>query len=274
MILLIDMGNTRTKLRLFEPDALTHHSDTAAFPHNELNQITDWLKKTPRLSKVAYGINVVDGALTSRLECLLLAEGVQIQWLDGTTPYTSLANSYQSAQKLGPDRWFSAIGLIATLRLPAQSMIHASFGTATTVDTIRYDPQTHQYRFLGGTILPGPLLMHQSLASRTANLGFGEGELELFPTETRSAITTGIAAAQTGAVMRQWLATYELDRKQPLLICSGGGWDYVETALKSALQQERHLAPFDSALLQWRLAPALDGIAAIARQRQSKDSTG
>src|SRR5690606_40571680 len=65
---------------------------------------------------------------------------------------------------------------VQTCALPI-SLILASFGTATTIDTLVVkntdtDPgnAVHQYQFPGGLILPGPALMRTSLAENTAHL--------------------------------------------------------------------------------------------------------
>lgn len=269
MILLIDVGNTRTKLSLLRDNASSRDPQTVAYAHQDSAQIGQWLNKLAEPIQQAYGINVAHAEITAQLETLLLPLGIQVQWLDSSTPYAALNNDYATPTKLGPDRWFSAIGLVDTLTQPTPAIVHASFGTATTVDTIYYDAHAARYHFAGGLILPGPQLMHESLALHTAKLGLGEGEMHTFPTETRSAITTGIAAAQAGAVMRQWMASHKLMQHKPLLICSGGGRHYVEAELQSALQQHCFLTQQDATTLHWRAAPALDGLAAIARQQQS-----
>lgn len=271
-ILLIDMGNTRTKLGLLHTDTPLLDIAPVAFAHDDMPQVSDWLARIKQPIHAVYGIKVAHDALAARLESLVLPWSLTIQWLDSTTPHSLLSNAYQQPEKLGPDRWFSAIGLTNALGNQPQSFIHASFGTATTIDTVLYDSQAAQYHFAGGLILPGPHLMHQSLATHTAKLGLGEGSLAAFPSDTRSAITSGIAAAQAGAVLRQWLVTAEQQNTAPLLFCSGGGRNYVESELQSATQQcAQRRQSFDISP-RWCTAPALDGLAMLARTLHSNSA--
>src|SRR5690625_5357763 len=86
--------------------------------------------------------------------------------------------------------------------------------------------------YLGGFILPGPYLMYQSLDQHTARLSLGQGALQDFPVITRSAISSGIAAAQTGALSQQIRRAQQRCPEHPVLVvCSGGGWPLIATAV-------------------------------------------
>lgn len=264
MMLFIDMGNTRTKLSLFTPHSSVPPT-TYAVAHTSMADIAAWLRLAPQPITHAYGIQVAGKERASQLEALLKQANITPQWLDSTTAYAKLHNAYPEPHKLGVDRWFSAIGLVHQYAAQRKAIVHASFGTATTVDSILLEPDTDRYQFAGGLIFPGPALMHQSLATATANLGLGEGQQAIFPTDTRSAISTGVAAAQAGAVVRQWIATAAQCQHAPLLVCSGGGRAYVEHELVRLFNHyclERSLAPVT---IHWQSAPALQGLAAVAR---------
>lgn len=106
-----------------------------------------------------------------------------------------LANRYADPGQLGADRFAAAIG--ARAHLPAGAMVVASFGTATTIDTV-----SPEHEFLGGVILPGVALMLRSLAHHTARLPLGETRPAIVdvPDRTPDAIAEGVVRAQVGAV--------------------------------------------------------------------------
>jgi len=262
MILFIDVGNTRTKLSLFTPHSRSQPT-VYAVAHTSMSEIRAWLNRAPQPITQAYGIHVAGVNRVTQLEALLKQNSIVPKWLDSTTAYPKLTNAYPEPHKLGVDRWFSAIGLVHQYAAQRQAIVHASFGTATTVDSILLEPDTDRYRFAGGLIFPGPELMHHSLATATANLGLGEGQHAIFPTDTRSAISTGVAAAQAGAVVRQWIATASQSKQTPLLVCSGGGRAYAEHELIRLFEHfcsEQSLPPVT---INWQTAPALHGLAAV-----------
>src|SRR5690606_21810352 len=147
---------------------------------------------------------------------------------------------------------------------PGAVHLLASFGTATTVDAI-----SPEGMFVGGLILPGPQLMLSALAQGTANLPLATGVSTSFPTDTHSAIRSGVAAAQAGAVVRQLL---ELRHRWPhrklQLYVTGGGWPVVEAELGRALA----LSGFT---LQTHFVDnaVLDGLAVVAQTIRSPGAT-
>ena len=106
----------------------------------------------------------------------------------------------------------------------------ASFGTATTIDTVGPDNV-----FAGGLILPGPAMMRNALAHGTANLPVADGRVVAYPADTHEAIASGIAAAQAGAVVRQWLAGHQRYGETPQIFAAGGGWPEVHQEIERLL---------------------------------------
>ena len=109
--------------------------------------------------------------------------------------------------------------------------------------------------FEGGLILPGPALMRQSLAQGTANLPLASGAGNDFPKDTLQAISTGVVAAQAGAVWRQCQVAEKHYGCAPVLFVSGGGWPEVEAEVRKLLG---HLK------IRFLANPVLDGLARVA----------
>ena len=263
MYVLIDIGNTRVKLGLLDTNSRTRLPLTLACPHTDLSPIATWLKQHLTQPTDAIGVNVASEALAAQVQALLHAHGIPtVHWQTADTPCRTLQNCYQHPERLGADRWVSAIGLQA--HAPTSAFLHVSFGTATTVDAIV--PHGVAHAFKGGLILPGPQLMLQALNHNTARLDAEHGALQDFPDHTAAAISSGIAAAQAGAVVRQWLITHHTVGHAPLLFCSGGGKSLVEFELKQTLERMRQLTALALPEPLWFDTPTLDGLAILANR--------
>ncbi|MBB5215484.1 type III pantothenate kinase [Parapusillimonas granuli] len=268
MQVLIDAGNTRIKFGWTRRDTGERENQVLALEHNNIQQVAAWLAALPEPPRAAIGVNVAGQALARELEYIFsFSQGLAIDWVDGARTAPEVVNLYDQPAQLGPDRWVAMIGLAR--RLPEAPAILASFGTATTIDTLApADPdgaaQTGGYAFQGGLILPGFDLMRASLANGTANLPHAEGGAVPFPTNTHEAIGSGIAAAQSGALLRQWRAGLAHFGRAPRIFCSGGGWPMVEDEARRALAQMQRDLGLPEQAMEWLGTPVLDGLARLA----------
>lgn len=261
MTLLIDIGNTRIKLSYADAQGLRQVPHTVALAHSDLDQILPWLQQHGLRPGRALGICVASSALAKRVERQLAPIGCAVHWLNATIKCPLLRNDYDQPAQLGADRWLALIGVLAQQKsYVTRPIVHASFGTATTVDTIMPGSVHETARFIGGLILPGPKLMYDALTLNTAQLGKGIGPIQAFPTNTRAAISSGVNAAQAGAVLRQWQLTWQTQHGAPLLVCSGGGWDLIQEEIISAYAQQRHLLNLAPESVVWQPTPVLDGL--------------
>ncbi len=245
MLLLIDSGNTRIKWALIDPSLLRYSSPVSTMSATHIHeQPTDWLAsgvvlQTERESlAVTWSVFALTRVLIAnvagddvrqhlsqilRTACALVPE--QIDWFASVAAATGIRNGYRDPSRLGCDRFASLIG--ARALFPAQRLIVATCGTATTIDALEADGY-----FLGGLILPGPVLMAQSLAQQTAQLPqlvqTGEAFIAppLFADATEAAIRSGCLTAQSGAIM-QALAAHVGAR----CIISGGAARFIAPRL-------------------------------------------
>ncbi len=144
--------------------------------------------------------NVAGQATRDNLEQLLLRVlgPVPIEWFKSVPLLGGVRNGYREPAQLGCDRFAAAIGAHALY--PAQALVVATCGTATTIDAV-----TAEGLFLGGMILPGLGLMATSLARNTAQLPQVTQHVDVatpFADNTDDAIVSGCIAAQTGAIER------------------------------------------------------------------------
>lgn len=263
MTILIDAGNTRVKLGWVDAEG-ARETQVVALAHDGLEtDLPAWLAAQPGRHAAAIGVNVAGTELGRRLERLLEDAGCPVTWMKSAAESLGLSNGYAKPGQLGTDRWVAMVGLWAHPRHRAETaqrptQILASFGTATTIDTI-----SPQGRFEGGVILPGLRLMLTSLVAGTANLPLAGGSAVAFPSDTHQAIATGALAAQAGAVLRQMLIARERFAGADLrLAVTGGAWPEVECELRRLLAQAGLEAQ------PWIMDnPVLDGLAMLAARQ-------
>jgi type III pantothenate kinase len=273
-VLLVDAGNTRIKFGWIDPGSGRREPTALALHHGALASLPRWLAAMPRQPRMALGVNVAGDAIAAALATLLGERGCAVEWISSSSEAMGVRNGYRDPGQLGPDRWVS---LLALARLGAASatsadqsagsdaqppLMLASFGTATTIDTLGPDQV-----FRGGLIFPGPALMRSSLAQGTANLPEADGDTVPYPVHTHQAISTGIAAAQAGAVLRQWLAGLDHYGQPPVLYSAGGGWPAVKDETAALLARTRERLGLAPAAIAWLPAPVLDGLALLAENQ-------
>ena len=205
MLLLIDAGNTRIKWAVVPssrrgPDALGQWDEFGMVEHAQVRSLADAWRRH-RIVRVLAS-NVAGQAMREGLEQVLLGafgmQPVPLEWFASVPALGGVRNNYRNPGQLGCDRFASAIGAHALF--PAQPLVVATCGTATTVDAVSAEGV-----FLGGMILPGLGLMASSLAKNTAQLPQVAEHLDIaepFADHTDAAIVSGCIAAQTGAIER------------------------------------------------------------------------
>ncbi|HET8701268.1 MAG TPA: type III pantothenate kinase [Nitrococcus sp.] len=261
MILLIDSGNSRLKVGWLDASAAAAREPAAiAFDNLDPNALGDWLGTLACKPSLALGVNVAGDERGAGIRAALARHGCPVHWVTSRQRLLGLENRYTQPAQLGADRLVSLLGVRSRLPQAHPPFVLASFGTATTIDTVGPDDV-----FIGGLILPGPALMRSSLARGTANLPLADGPVADFPVDTHQAIASGIAAAQAGAVVRQWLAACQRYGQPADIYVAGGGWPEVQQETERLLAQAGSAAgkPPAPAYLD---RPVLDGLALLASQ--------
>lgn len=262
VMLLVDAGNTRIKFGWLDPATGRRAPDMLALAHPDLDRLPSWLATLPQLPRLALGVNVAGAEAARRIAATVDRHcGATLQWVSSTATAAGVVNGYEQPSRLGTDRWVSLIGLAG--HAPGTAIL-ATFGTATTVDTLGPADATACRRFEGGIILPGPELMRTSLANGTAGLPYAEGDVVPHPCNTHAAISSGIAAAQAGAVLRQWRVAIESLGETPQLYCAGGGWPLVSREVGAGLARAQSDLKIPASAPRWLDAPVLDGLARLA----------
>jgi len=217
-ILAVDIGNTRVKwaLRAAGAAPATWLAQGAGPAEALVGALRATLPPAATLAEVIFS-SVAGDAVTAAVEQALrvAAGGAPVRRFVTRAAAGGLVNRY-AAPTLGADRLAAAIG--ARRLYVDGALVVASFGTATTVDTVS---PTHDY--LGGLILPGVDSMLGALATDTARLprvALADMPVDI-PDTTDAAIAEGVARAQAGAVLQ----TLDIARRRfgaARLVIAGG----------------------------------------------------
>jgi len=131
---------------------------------------------------------------------------------------------YPRPQTIGADRLADACGAAWYHGVPA---IVVDIGTATTFDVV-----SGKREFLGGIIAPGPVIMRDCLAARTALLPKLRGNRTCrgIGRSTAAAMRIGASVGYRGLVRELTLNLLEETGRRGVRLCATGG--YAATALK------------------------------------------
>lgn len=199
MELLVDIGNSRSKARLFDAGQLTE-IQLENISAEQWSQI-----------KAVYCASV---AADSRVLAIRqqVPSAIPFTQIQSEAQAFGVSNSYQQPHLLGVDRWLALVA--AAESYPNTDLLIADAGTALTIDWLSSAGQ-HQ----GGWIMAGQKLQQEAVLSKTAKVFSKELETaQLSPaTDTATALYQGAIAALVGAI-RQAFALQPVQ----LIVLTGG----------------------------------------------------
>lgn len=162
MLLAIDIGNSSTKLGVFDDERLIGKLTLRTDRDATADDLKRVISIPPDVSfDKAIACSVVpqlNEAVRSALSGLF---GIETSFVANDTDL-GLKVDYEPLDSLGTDRLVNAFAAVTKYGTPT---IVCSFGTATTIDVVSRDGI-----FLGGTITPGVMTMAEGLYRRTAKL--------------------------------------------------------------------------------------------------------
>lgn len=224
--LIIDRGNTFTKVAVFEGDILTN---AHAFPRHPV----------PELERLAKSIPGIDSAIIASvagdadiLEKALKGMGISKVIRVRSGLLLPIRITYKTPDTLGADRIANVCG--AEFRFPHQNCLVVDLGTC-----IKYDLKTADGFYPGGSISPGMEIRYRALHQFTGKLPLVEASLPgEFPpltgqstaTSLRSGVEQGILSEVNG-ITAKYLEHY----KELKIILTGGDHSRFADQLKSPI---------------------------------------
>lgn len=158
--LVLDTGNSRTKLGLFSNGRLTRN---AMIANGDLSGVLGFLRNGTVERVVVGSVACEDKHLINGLGSI-----GTVQIITGESP-SHLQNHYTTPETLGADRWANAVG--ASLVFPGRAALAISLGTCVIYDLVN----AHGI-YLGGIISPGFRMRARAMSEFTARLPMIEPE--------------------------------------------------------------------------------------------------
>jgi type III pantothenate kinase len=224
-LLLVDIGNTRVKWARLDDGRMGKQHAAA----NAGWDVHDYARKVigrgwgqgPDPERI-----IVSSVAGTEVDKLLICAAARLeaprpQFVASQRSAAGITTAYLDPWRLGVDRFVGAIG--AHHLAAGKPVCVVNLGTAITLDLV---DESGGHR--GGTIVPGPALMVNSLLTQTSGIrrrakGGPSGMTGFFARTTRTAIAQGARYA-AAAVIDRALEEAQVELKTvPLLLLTGGG---------------------------------------------------
>ena len=225
MKLIIDIGNTNTKIALFDGKEI---AKKIIFPNLEL-----------KLIKKFIGRNIINSAIVSCVKEFNTDIINIVTYFNATifneTTKIPIDNKYKTINTLGNDRIAGIIGAIYLF--PRKDVLVFDAGTCLTIDFANKNKQ-----YLGGRISPGIAMRYHSLHNFTAKLPllkYNKKHMYL-GNDTNSSIISGV---QHGilAEVNDIILDYQSCNNETVIIFTGGDSLFFEKELKNSIFAEPNL---------------------------------
>lgn len=222
MNLVIDIGNTYTKIAVFEQDRLLYNTQHAEVDSGIINKILDEYPVGKAI------ISTVKKKENSGWQEVLAARTTLSYFNAGMAK--GINNHYLTPETLGIDRLAAVLG--ANHLFPGKNNLVIGGGTAITYDWVDADGN-----YYGGSISPGLNMRYKALNNYTdglplitADSGF-EGKYGTTTTEAlRSGVQNGIKYELMG-----FIESYKTDKNELNIVLSGGDSIFFDTLLKNSI---------------------------------------
>ena len=216
-ILVINIGNTNTQYGIYSA--------------GEVHRIrylptSDFLKSIKNIPELLSGIPVAVSTVVPAAKKIL--SGKNIFWV-GTSGKLPVSLRKVDSSTLGADSIANIAAVVKSAKLPA---IVIDCGTAITIDAVNGKSE-----FLGGSILPGRMLLRKSLNDFTAQLplvDLSDSKPKALGRNTRDAILSGTDLAVLGSI-KEILSRIKLEMKveKCTVIATGGDAGFFIRNIKS-----------------------------------------
>lgn len=217
----IDIGNSRTKIGIFQGDELvsTHIVDELS-----KNSIENLLIDYTSVDKIIYS-SVKDVKLEI-IECLQgFAKTIQLT----SNSILPFINKYQTPKTLGKDRIAGVAGAVALL--PAENVLIIDAGTCITFDLV-----TSKSEYLGGGISPGITMRFSAMNTFTNKLPLVKAnvhdEADLIGTTTEKSMESGVkngVLCEVDGIINHYKSRFSALK----VVVTGGDYKYFDKYLKN-----------------------------------------
>ena len=219
--LVIDIGNTYTKIAVFKQDDVVYAN---RYQEPDIKIISDLLDE--------YGVSraIISTVKKEKGEWeTVLKEKIRLIYFNADMT-TGIINHYLTPKTLGLDRLAAVVG--ANYLYPQKNNLVIDGGTCIT-----YDYVDAGANYLGGSISPGLNMRYKALNYYTGALPLLEEDAgfdNASGNDTRSAITSGV---QNGIKyeLEGFIESYRHDKKELNIVLTGGDSIFFDRLLKNSI---------------------------------------
>ena len=219
--LVIDIGNTNTKIAVFDNDALLL---AERFEVVDETLVNGFLNKYPIINTLISSV---------KKEAPLWEEGLktktQLKYFTAGM-VKSINNHYRTPQTLGADRLAAVVA--AHYLYPDKGNVVIDAGTCIT-----YDAVDAGGNYFGGSISPGLNMRYNALNHYTATLpllNISNDFNSNYGDDTATAITSGVQNGVKFELMG-FIESYKINQQQLNIILTGGDNVFFDTLLKNSI---------------------------------------
>ena len=222
MIVLIDIGNTRTKYCTVKNQK---RSEQSALLNKDIND--DFLNKNFLNITTVVVASVGEEEITNVISSWCASENVVYKRVNSEAKKNNVRNAYKEPHLLGIDRWLALVG--AADLFPQKNILIVDSGTATTVDVL-----TNNGQHLGGWILSGINLLVSSILADTVQVkaNYKEKESIAFGINTSENVHNAAWGATVGSIYLALNEAKEQGYNIDELIFTGGNGKLLASLIK------------------------------------------
>ncbi|RCH54636.1 pantothenate kinase [Mucilaginibacter hurinus] len=220
-VLVIDIGNTLTKLGVFEQDELLFSGNF----NNEEDEVLQHIITEYKVTKaILSSVKKAEPDWQERLASKIPVLKFNADMAPG------IVNRYLTPLTLGIDRLAAIAG--AWQLHPGQCSLVIDAGT-----TITYDYVDEKGNFFGGSISPGLNTRYKALNNYTAGLPLVEADADFNETYGNTTITAIQSGVQNGLKyeLTGFIESYRKSNKDLNIILTGGDSIFFDTLLKNSI---------------------------------------
>jgi type III pantothenate kinase len=219
--LVIDIGNTFTKVAVFRHDELLKAENQPAIEAGTLLSLIDQYQVN----------NAIISSVKKEVESWrnTLAGKVNLQYFN-VEMTAGIRNQYKTPHTLGPDRLAAVIG--AYKFYPGKDSLIIDAGTAITYDWVDAGGN-----YFGGSISPGLNMRYKALNYYTGGLPLISADSQFdapFGTDTETSIRSGVQNGIKYELMG-FIQSYLAKGRELNIILSGGDSIFFDTLLKNSI---------------------------------------
>ncbi len=220
MNLVIDIGNTFTKVAVFKENTLIYKEGTNK--ENLLKVLNEVLKKYTISNAIFSSVGKIDNRDFNKIKQLF---NLIVLNYDTKIPFKNL---YSTPKTLGVDRIALISGAVS--QFPNQNVLVIDAGSCITYDFVNIKKE-----YFGGAISPGIEMRYKSIHKYTANLPkLSKTKIPAIGNSTENAIHLGVLNGvflEIEGIIEQ----YKSENRKLTIILTGGDTNFLSENIKSSI---------------------------------------